>query len=184
MTFRNSEGSGARVQWLSLAILFALLAANAMPTFAQESAERRKILRPGDLLTARQIERFVLQVLSDTTKRQEPFIKTQRRQQRTTVAYEIGEKPRPTSGFASFDIDQLGLMAIWKERDRVTAMFRAIDGKLLIAAVGEEAFDGMVVEISFEGKYVKFMRKLERVGPKVSGQPDYKFEPVLVRMRK
>jgi hypothetical protein len=121
--------------------------------------------------------------LSDRTKRQDPFIKAQRQQQSSAATYEISERPRPASGFGRYDIDQLALMAIWKESTRVTAMFRAPDDKLFISAVGDEAYDGRIVEISFEGKYVKFLRKLERVGPRVTGQPDVKYEPVMIRMR-
>ena len=95
----------------------------------------------------------------------------------------MGERPRPQSGFARYDIEQLTLMAIWEESDKVVAMFRAIDNQLFIASVGEEAYDGRIVEISFEEKVVKFLRRLERIGPRVSGQPDYKYETVLVRMR-
>jgi hypothetical protein len=158
-----------------------MAAAFASPSGAQERRQNQ-VRRPADLRTAKQIERFVLQVLSESKSRQDPFVRAQRQQQTTVATYEITEKPRPQSGFGRYDVNQLTLMAIWKEEDTATAMFRAPDGKLFITAVGEEAFDGRIVEISFEGKYVKFLRKLERVGPRVAGQPDYKYEPVFIRM--
>lgn len=168
--------------FLAAALSVCLVLLLAAPVSAQETA-KKQIRRPAELKSAKQIERFVLQVLSDTTKRQDPFIRAQRQQQSTAATYEISEKPRPQSGFGRYDINQLTLMAIWKESTKVTSMFRAPDNKLFIVAVGDEAYDGRIVEISFDGKYVKFLQKLERVGPKVSGQPDVKYEPLTVRMR-
>ena len=121
-------------------------------TASAQQADRKQIRRPPELRTARQIERFVMQVLSDNTKRQDPFIRVQRQQQSTAATYEISEKPRPQTGFGRYDIDQLTLMAIWKESAKVTSMFRAPDNKLFIVAVGDEAYDGRIVEISFENK--------------------------------
>jgi len=163
---------------VSTALVLVLLVASA----SAQMRRQRPIQRPAELNNARQIERFVMQVLADRTKRQDPFIKSQRQAQKPAATYEIGVKPRPLSGFASYDIDQLTLMAIWKESEKVTATFRSNDGQLFIVSIGDEAYDGKIVEISFEEKSVKFLRKLKRVGPKVSGQPDFKYESVVVRM--
>ena len=171
----------ARLMCLLISIL--LLPAAVQPAVARQSSQRNQIRRPAQLETMRQIERFVMQLLTDKTKRQDPFIAAERQQQRTQATYEMGSKPRPQSGFARYDIEQLTLTAIWEEDEQVVAMFRAIDNKLFIVSVGEEAYDGRIVEISFEEKAVKFLRRLERIGPRVSGQPDYKYETVLVRMR-
>jgi Tfp pilus assembly protein PilP len=168
---------------LTALLISALCFSLAAPSFGQTDQQKRQIRRPPELKTAKEIERFVMEVLSDRTKRQDPFIKAPRQQQTTIATYEISERPRPAAGFGRYDIDQLTLNAIWKGSDKVTAMFRAPDDKLFIVTVGDEAYDGRIIEISFEGKYVKFLRVLERVGPKVAGQPDVKYEPVLVRMR-
>lgn len=141
----------------------------------QEQENKSKVQQ-----TPKDIERLVMQVLADTDKRRDPFVKAERQQQRTVATYEIQERPRPQSGLGRYDIDELDVTAIWKETDRIVAMIRAPDEKLFVANVGDEAFDGMIVEISIEGKYVKFMQKLQRVGPQLPGQPDVKFEPKIV----
>lgn len=160
-------------------LLFPVVAA------AQEEENKTKpIVRPAELSTEEDIVRFIMSVLSDRIPRPDPFVKKNAQALEGEDTYQVENKPRPTTGFGRYDVDSLTLMAIWKDDEGVVAMFKAPDSKVFISRVGEEAYDGRVVEISLQGGYVKFLQELKAKGSGGAGKPNVKYVERIVHFRR
>jgi hypothetical protein len=173
-----------RQRWIALAIAIGICLGFAAVTGAQDDRPK-PIVKPADLNSEEKIVRFLMTVLQDRTRRADPFVKGQERSTRQVAQYAVEDKPRPASGFGRYDVETLTLQAIWKEETAVVAMVKAPDGKVFIVKVGEEAYDGRLVEISPQGGYIKFLQELRRTsGPARPGEPDIKYVEKIVRFRR
>ena len=136
-----------------------ILGCFAATTFAQR---RVPIVRPAELNTKEQIIRFMVGVISQKTQRPDPFVEGVREVAGTEQFEEVEAKPRPEFGFGKYDVEQLQLKAIWKEKEKLVAVFLAPDGTMHTTKLGDEAYDGRIVEINFELRYVKFLNKITK----------------------
>ncbi len=186
-----ARGSGHGGLWgggvvaLLLCLLFALAAelpAQEEPT--QPRQQGRWVGAMPEINTLEELERFLRQFLTDRTRRRDPFTREVQEAQQSSATYQLQTRPRPASGFGRYDIDDLTLQAIWNDGEQITAVFRAPDQKLFIVSVGDEAYDGRIVEINIEQRYVRFMQELRRVGQQAEGQPVVRYEPKIVRLRR
>lgn len=151
---------------------------------AQEEDQSKPIVRPAQLNTEEEIIRFIKSVLADRTPRPDPFVRKNAQALAGEDSYQVENKPRPTSGFGRYDVETMTLMAIWEDDDGAVAMFRTQDSKVFIIRVGEEAYNGRVVEINLEGGYVRFLQELRLTGPGSANRPSVKYEEKIVPFRR
>lgn len=148
---------------------------------------RNPIVRPSELDTKEKIVSFINQVLGDQTRRPDPFIQNEQMGVDQVAKYEVEEKPRPKYGFGKYDIESLVLQGIWREDEKVFALMKTPDDKSMIVSLGDEAYDGRIVEINIQGKYVKFLQELRRKradDANLDDQPDIIYTEKIVRFRK
>lgn len=177
--------NGTRFTSIALLLMAAFCLGFAVSAMAQDDERPRPIVKPPDLNSEEKIVRFLQSVLQDRTRRADPFVKGQERGTQQVAQYAVENKPRPKTGFGRYDIETLTLQAIWKEENAVVAMVKAPDAKVFIVKIGEEAYDGRLVEISPEGGYIKFLQELRRTsGPARRGEPDIKYVEKIVRFRR
>lgn len=145
--------------------LLIMLAAAAMVSLVSvEAAAQRRvpIVRPAELNNKEQIIRFMVSVINQKVERPDPFVEGVRTQASEDQFENVESKPRPAYGFGKYDVDQLILQAIWKEKDKMVAVFKAPDNTMHTTKLGDEAYDGRIVEINFESRYVKFLNKITK----------------------
>lgn len=153
--------------------------------FAKAQAQDKQIVRPGTLDSEDAIRRFIMSILVDRTQRSDPFVAADRDPTRQVASYEVEQKPRPESGLGRYDVEQLTLKAIWEEDDEAVALVSSPDNKVFVVRLGDEAYDGRIVEIDLDGGAVKFLQELRRTGgPARPGDPDVKYVEKTVRFRR
>jgi Tfp pilus assembly protein PilP len=179
----NRAGRHSCLLILALTVVLMIVVAMKSPACAQS---RDPIVRPPSLDNKEKIEDFINQVLRDNTQRPDPFVRNEQMGVDQVAQYEVEEKPRPEYGFGKYDIETLILQGIWRQDEEIYAFFKTPDNKSMLVTIGDEAYDGRIVEINLQGKYVKFLQELKRKTSDEaidSSEPDTIFTEKIVRIR-
>ena len=176
MTKKKVKDVIALVFWISLVVLIA--------TSLGRAQSNLPIQIPENLDHESDIVRFIQDLLSDSTKRKDPFSSAAVGSALLST-YSPEDKPRPESGFGRYDVESLILMAIWEESGDAVAMVKAPDELTFIVRIGDEAYDGKIVEINLGARYVKTMNRLVRqAGDLLVNEPKEKWVENYMRFRK